>query len=249
MRLDRWFNCPDCVDGMSEAFGVTTQIECLRGSALSRLPSVEQISSLKSLNAALRKESKCVWSREAVLKGVQVAKMGDYRRARECYDQALELNARNVDALVARGAAFANQSRFQEAVNDFERALEIDPSHPNASDYLAATRQKLAADPPRRNGSQASRRETEEATKDGNKFDLASELQEAFAAVKRKHTRRDGSAAKECRSHKQKKKRRRESSGQPRKSKKRKGRRSKSDAEKSKSRSSGLTSDSDLSSE
>jgi hypothetical protein len=33
------------------------------------------------------------------------------------------LNARNVDALVARGAAFANQSRFQEAVNDFERAL------------------------------------------------------------------------------------------------------------------------------
>ena len=37
--------------------------------------------------------------------------------------QALDLNRRNVDAWVARGAAYANQHAFPRAVSDLQTAL------------------------------------------------------------------------------------------------------------------------------
>lgn len=37
--------------------------------------------------------------------------------------QALELDRRNVDAWVARGAAYANQHAFPKAISDFQTAL------------------------------------------------------------------------------------------------------------------------------
>ncbi len=57
--------------------------------------------------------------------------------------QALEVDANNTDALVARGAAYANLKRFEEAAADFERALQIKPSHENARQYLSAIQQKV----------------------------------------------------------------------------------------------------------
>ena len=54
---------------------------------------------------------------------------GDQDTAVQTYDRALELNRRNVDAYVARGAAFANQRDFSRAVADFETAMgELVPS-------------------------------------------------------------------------------------------------------------------------
>ena len=44
--------------------------------------------------------------------------------------QALELDARNCDALVARGAALANQRSFAAAAADFEAALGAPSSPP-----------------------------------------------------------------------------------------------------------------------
>ena len=48
---------------------------------------------------------------------------GDQDTALQAYDRALQLDANNVDAYVARGAAFANQRDFSRAVADFETAL------------------------------------------------------------------------------------------------------------------------------
>jgi len=241
LRGDRWFKCPDGMDGMAEAFRVAGQMEGLRGSTQCALPTEEQAAGIKSLNASLRGESKRAWSQEAVLKGVQLAKAGDYSRARSCYDQALELHAENVDALVARGAAYANQSRFRQAVQDFQQALEIDPDHPNAAGYLSATRQKLNAEPSgkRDNGAVGKpQREPDGTSTPGapkaSKFDLESELQEAFASVKRKHGRKDSSAAKDRRAHKSKKKRRHDAKAKKRRSSK-SARRSRSAAKRSRS--------------
>ena len=39
--------------------------------------------------------------------------------------QALELDRRNVDAWVARGAAYANQHAFPKAISDFQTALGV----------------------------------------------------------------------------------------------------------------------------
>ena len=48
---------------------------------------------------------------------------GDYEAAHRSYARALELDRRNVDAWVARGAAYANQRHYQRAAADFEAAL------------------------------------------------------------------------------------------------------------------------------
>jgi hypothetical protein len=48
-------------------------------------------------------------------RGVALAKAGDLAGAEGCYAQALHLDAGNADALVARGAAAANQRQWQRA--------------------------------------------------------------------------------------------------------------------------------------
>lgn len=48
---------------------------------------------------------------------------GDNENAHKCYARALELDSRNVDAWVARGAAHANDRSFHQAAQDFETAL------------------------------------------------------------------------------------------------------------------------------
>ncbi len=48
---------------------------------------------------------------------------GNTENAHKCYARALELDSRNVDAWVARGAAHANDQSFHQAAQDFETAL------------------------------------------------------------------------------------------------------------------------------
>ena len=51
------------------------------------------------------------------------AKEGEFSRALECYKQALEKDPTNIDAMVAAGAAHANQQDFQAAMCYFDNAL------------------------------------------------------------------------------------------------------------------------------
>ena len=60
---------------------------------------------------------------------MHVLQSGNLETALLTYDRALELDRRNVDAHVARGAAFANQRDFARAIADFEAALGLS-AHP-----------------------------------------------------------------------------------------------------------------------
>jgi tetratricopeptide (TPR) repeat protein len=65
-----------------------------------------------------------------------LARTKDLKGAILKYNNALALDENCVDALVARGAALANQDHLNEAIADLERAISIDPKHTNASKYL-----------------------------------------------------------------------------------------------------------------
>ena len=56
-------------------------------------------------------------------RGIARAKAGHYSQALECYKQALERCPDNVDALVAAGAARANQEDLLGALQCFDDAL------------------------------------------------------------------------------------------------------------------------------
>ena len=61
---------------------------------------------------------------------------------RRCYERALDLDPRNADAWVARGAAFANQQQFGRAAEDFSMALGALPLQ-NSIRHLCYNRQSL----------------------------------------------------------------------------------------------------------
>lgn len=54
-------------------------------------------------------------------------------------NKALSIDSRNVEGLVARGALYANSGSFKKAVDDFETALRLNPSHANARKYMGET--------------------------------------------------------------------------------------------------------------
>eukprot|EP00051_Salpingoeca_urceolata_P001925 m.45225 g.45225 ORF g.45225 m.45225 type:complete len:660 (+) comp11765_c0_seq2:492-2471(+) len=82
-------------------------------------------------------ESKC--SADLVTTGVHHQKAGRAREAFNCYAQALSVNPKNTNALVARGALCTTREDFASALKDLRRALELDPQHRNAKNYLETT--------------------------------------------------------------------------------------------------------------
>ncbi|CAL5227418.1 g10378 [Coccomyxa viridis] len=140
----RTFHSPDCSEAMAELLHVTRVLEGLQGSALLPPKTAASREAVKELRNSLKSGIKSAWSHEALRRGIASAKSGEQETAIQTYDRALELDRRNVDAHVARGAAFANQRNFARAVADFETALETDPEHANAARYLAAVREQAA---------------------------------------------------------------------------------------------------------
>jgi tetratricopeptide (TPR) repeat protein len=82
-----------------------------------------------------------------VTQGIKYFKSGNNVEAFQCLNQALNIDAENVEVLlvihlpvniililppqglVARGALFANNGGLEKAVDDFEMALRINPTH------------------------------------------------------------------------------------------------------------------------
>ncbi|KAL3154385.1 hypothetical protein ABBQ32_013861 [Trebouxia sp. C0010 RCD-2024] len=128
---------------MAEAFGITAAVNQLRGSVASCQLSSDSLQATEDKRQLLKSQLRLAWSGEAVKQGVAHAKKAEYDTALGCYKKALELDARNVDAWVARGAAYANQHAFPKAISDFQTALEIEPGHVNASKYLRVTEQHM----------------------------------------------------------------------------------------------------------
>jgi tetratricopeptide (TPR) repeat protein len=74
-----------------------------------------------------------------VAEGIEHFKEGRHAEAFQCLNKALSIDARNVEGLVARGALYANSGSFKKAVDDFETALKLNPSHANARKYMGET--------------------------------------------------------------------------------------------------------------
>lgn len=51
----------------------------------------------------------------------------------------MNIDPRNVEGLVARGALYANSGSFKKAVDDFDTALKLNRNHANARKYMGET--------------------------------------------------------------------------------------------------------------
>jgi len=87
----------------------------------------------------LRKEQASKWAYKHVAQGIKYFKAGNNVEAFQCLNQALNIDADNVEGLVARGALYANNGGLDKAVEDFEKALTINRNHKNARKYLCET--------------------------------------------------------------------------------------------------------------
>lgn len=76
------------------------------------------------------------WGNQRVMEGIAAAREEKYETAIEFCNAALSVLPDSVQAFVCRGASYANISKYEKAVKDFERALELDPLNHNASQYL-----------------------------------------------------------------------------------------------------------------
>lgn len=71
--------------------------------------------------------------------GIEYFKVGEHVEAFQCLNKALNIDPRNVEGLVARGALYANKGSFLKAVEDFEKALKLNAYHVNARKYMGET--------------------------------------------------------------------------------------------------------------
>lgn len=75
----------------------------------------------------------------SVAEGIDHFKEGRHSEAFQCLNKALNMDPRNVEGLVARGALYANSGSFKKAIDDFESALKLNDNHANARRYLGET--------------------------------------------------------------------------------------------------------------
>lgn len=85
---------------------------------------------------SIRKRQSASWALKCVKAGVDHFKHNRHVEAMNEYNKALEMDVNNTEALVARGALYANKGSLVKAMSDFELALESCPTHRNARKYL-----------------------------------------------------------------------------------------------------------------
>lgn len=134
LKRSKGFNNPRNIDTLIDVLGIDTHAPCslLRGFQRYDCPKEEYAEQL-------RRQQSAKWSMDTTAKGVEHFKAGSYDTALKHFKHALQIDVKNVEAMVAQGALFANQDQLTTAVKNFKDALEICPSHRNANKYLTAT--------------------------------------------------------------------------------------------------------------
>ncbi|XP_038050087.1 uncharacterized protein LOC119723484 [Patiria miniata] len=128
------FDNPFNVAYLGDKLGLkdTCPLSLMRGLQRSNFPE-------KEYAEPLRKWQTNRWSMESVAKGVEHFKAGRLLDAMQHLNKALEIDEENVEALVARGALYANKDLLSKALQDFGKALKINPNHRNANRYMCQT--------------------------------------------------------------------------------------------------------------
>ena len=62
-----------------------------------------------------------------LMQAYEALQSGDNARAKELYEQVLQAEPRNIDALLGLGAIALNESRIDDATRHYQRVLELDP--------------------------------------------------------------------------------------------------------------------------
>ncbi|KAM6921519.1 tetratricopeptide repeat protein 14 [Xenentodon cancila] len=125
---------PSVVDYLLEKVGISdTHPPSLMRGLQSKLFQEEDFASV------IRKKQSASWALKCVRAGVDHFKHNRHVEAMNEYNKALEIDTNNVEALVARGALYANKGSIIKAITDFELALENCPDHRNAKKYLCQT--------------------------------------------------------------------------------------------------------------
>ncbi|XP_050542449.1 tetratricopeptide repeat protein 14 homolog isoform X1 [Daktulosphaira vitifoliae] len=114
----------------------TTGLTCERHSII---PELCGSFSEKETALELRKTQSAQWAIQSVSDGIKYFKSGQHSEAFLCLNKALSIDSLNVEAYVARGALYANVSRFPKAVEDLKCAIKLDPKHVNGRKYLSET--------------------------------------------------------------------------------------------------------------
>ncbi|XP_027146135.1 tetratricopeptide repeat protein 14 isoform X2 [Larimichthys crocea] len=128
------YHNPSVVDYLLEKVGVSdTHPPSMMRGLQSKLFQEEDFASV------IRKKQSSSWALKCVRAGVDHFKHARHVEAMNEYNKALDIDTNNVEALVARGALYANKGSIMKAITDFELALENCPDHRNAKKYLCQT--------------------------------------------------------------------------------------------------------------
>uniref|UniRef100_A0A915IJP9 Uncharacterized protein n=1 Tax=Romanomermis culicivorax TaxID=13658 RepID=A0A915IJP9_ROMCU len=151
LKSERTFDNPNSIDLLCQRLGLSifNHSTPLKGQFLMKnknhllnivllLPNSVDYSSEKRAGH-LRKVQTHTLAMKSVERGVEKLRNNDSLIAMQHFNKALQIEAENVEALVARGALFANKESFDLAVQDFTAALANQPSHRNAKIYLVET--------------------------------------------------------------------------------------------------------------
>ncbi|XP_046850263.1 tetratricopeptide repeat protein 14-like [Xenia sp. Carnegie-2017] len=133
LRQDPGFSNPSNVQTLIDALG----IDCRPPNSLLTLCQRWTFSD-KDANSIRKQQSK-KWSMETTATGVENFKKGNHEKALKYLNHALQIYEENPEALVARGALYANQNKLDYAIKDFKQALKLQPRHHNACKYLRET--------------------------------------------------------------------------------------------------------------
>ena len=70
-------------------------------------------------------------------KAVQQAREGNYKRAQQLFERAVQQNSQHVGALSYLSVVYANNQQFNSAIKRANKALKLDPSNEEANQVLA----------------------------------------------------------------------------------------------------------------
>ena len=130
------FRNPEGISIMVDAFRVEQYGSCLY---------TEEFDTKVIGYKALRAVQNQTWADKCVESGMMRASAGDYDDAVELYRQALDLSPDHVKAMIAWGAAYAMLGDTKKALEQWERAAKICPSHEGLQTYIRRAREERSS--------------------------------------------------------------------------------------------------------